>query len=51
MENKEFAKQLELRTKQFAIRIIELLSTLTSSIETKVVRNQMTKSGTSIGAN
>jgi len=51
MENKEFSKQLESRTKQFAIRIIKLSSNLSISIETKFVRNQITKSGTSIGAN
>ena len=51
MENKEFARQLEYRTRQFGISIIKLSSSLPSSIEGKVIRNQMTKSGTSIGAN
>ncbi len=51
MENKEFAKQLEIRTKQFAIRIIKLSATLPSTPEGRVVKNQLTKSGTSIGAN
>ncbi len=51
MENKDFSKELELRTKRFAIRIIKLSATLPSTIEGKVVRNQITKSGTSIGAN
>ena len=51
MENKEFAKILEKRTKDFAISIIKLSSTLPNSYESNVIRNQITKSGTSIGAN
>ena len=51
MENKEFAKRLEIRTKQFAIRIIRLCASLPNSQEGRVIRNQLTKSGTSIGAN
>jgi four helix bundle protein len=51
MENKEFSKQLELRTKKFAISIIELSASLPNTPESKVIKNQITKSGTSIGAN
>ncbi|MBU2952062.1 four helix bundle protein [Tamlana agarivorans] len=51
MNNKEFAKQLEYRTRQFGISIIKLSSVLPNSIEAKVIKNQITKSGTSIGAN
>ena len=51
MENKEFAKQLEKRTKKFAIDIIKLSASLPSTTEGRVIRNQITKSGTSIGAN
>lgn len=51
MDNKEFSKILEKRTKLFAIGIIKLSANLSNSIETKVIRNQITKSGTSIGAN
>jgi four helix bundle protein len=51
MDNKEFGKSLETRTKKFAISIIRLSSTLPQSVEGKVIRNQITKSGTSIGAN
>jgi four helix bundle protein len=51
MENKEFSKKLEVRTKAFAIRIIKLSTTLPNTVEAKIVRNQLTKSGTSIGAN
>jgi four helix bundle protein len=48
---KKFAKSLEERTKQFAIDIIRLSSTLPNSPEGREVRTQMTKSGTSVGAN
>jgi four helix bundle protein len=51
MENKEFGRLLELRTRRFAIAVIRLSSSLPKSEESKVVRNQITKSGTSIGAN
>jgi four helix bundle protein len=51
MDNKEFSKQLEERTKKFAISIIKLSALLPNTPEGKVIRNQITKSGTSIGAN
>jgi four helix bundle protein len=51
MENKEFSRLLENRTKKFAINIIKLSSSLPNTPEGKVIRNQITKSGTSIGAN
>lgn len=51
MDNKEFSKQLELRTKQFAISIIKLSTSLSNMVECNVIKNQITKSGTSIGAN
>ncbi len=51
MENKEFAKQLEIRTKKFALLIIRLSTSLPNSPEAKVIKNQITKSGTSVGAN
>ena len=51
MENKEFSKKLEARTKAFAIRIIKLSATLPNTVEGRIVRNQLTKAGTSIGAN
>lgn len=51
MENKEFSKQLEERTKRFAISVIKLSVQLPGSPEGRVLRNQLTKSGTSIGAN
>ncbi len=51
MKNKEFGKQLENRTKQFAIRIILLSSSISYKPENNIIRIQLTKSGTSIGAN
>ena len=51
MENKEFAKQLEKRTKIFSITIIKLSCSLPNTPESRVIRNQITKSGTSVGAN
>lgn len=51
MENKEFGRKLEARTKAFAIRIIRLSATLPNTVESRIVRDQMAKAGTSIGAN
>ncbi len=51
MNNKEFGKILEKRTKNFAITIIKLSVTLPNIPEYKVIRNQLTKAGTSVGAN
>jgi len=51
MKNKEFAGALEARTPKLAVSIIKLASKLPNTVEGKVVRNQVTKSGTSIGAN
>ena len=51
MNNKEFGKSLEKRTKVLAVKIIQLSASLLESIESRVIRNQLTKSGSSIGAN
>ena len=51
LSNKEFAKELEARTRKFAVSIIKLSGKLPNTIEGKVIRNQITKSGTSVGAN
>ena len=48
---KEFSKELEKRTRRFAVQIIRLSITLPTIPEAKVVRNQLTKCGTSVGAN
>ena len=51
MNNKEFSRQLEERTKKFAIAIIGLSSLLPDTNEGRTVRRQIAKSGTSVGAN
>ncbi len=51
MSLKEFAKDLEKRTRQFAVRIIKISAKLPHTVEGRVVRNQLTKAGTSVGAN
>ena len=51
MVNKEFGKELESRTRKFALRIIRLSTSLPNTPESKVIKYQITKSGTSIGAN
>ena len=51
MERKQFAKDLEKHTRKFAVQIIRLSITLPNSPEGMVVKNQITKAGTSIGAN
>ena len=51
MKNKELGKQLEKRTQKFALSVIKLSSSLPGTPEGKVIRNQVTKSGSSIGAN
>jgi four helix bundle protein len=51
MDNKEFSKELEKRTRKLAVKVIQLSTDLPNTPEGKIVRNQITKSGTSIGAN
>ncbi len=51
MDNKAFAKELEKRTRQFAVSVIRLSARLPKLPEANVVRQQLAKSGTSIGAN
>ena len=51
MKNKDFAKKLEKRTKKFAVKIIRLSAELPNTPEALVIKSQITKAGTSIGAN
>ena len=51
LTNKEFSKNLEKRTLKFGLEIIRLSTSLPNTPEASVIRNQITKSGTSIGAN
>ena len=50
-ERKEFARELEGRTRRFAGMVIKLTSRLPRTVEAAVIRNQLTRSGTSVGAN
>ena len=51
MSRKKFARDLEKRTRRFAVRIIKISVKLPNTPEGRVVRNQLTKAGTSVGAN
>ena len=50
-DNKQFARELEERTRKFAVRVIRLSTKLPNTPEGRAIRTQITKSGTSIGAN
>lgn len=51
MQNRDFAQELEKRTREFAVRIIRLSALTPNTPEGRVIRNQIAKSGTSVGAN
>lgn len=51
MENKVFARNLESRTKKFAISVLKMLNHLPSTPEGRTIRYQLSKSCSSIGAN
>ena len=51
MKKEKFSTDLEKRTRKFAVKIIQLSSKLPRTPEGQVIRNQITKSGTSVGAN
>lgn len=51
MTNREFSEKLEQRTRRFVVSIIKLSAKLPNTPEARVVKNQITKSGTSVGAN
>ena len=51
VKRKEFAKDLEKRTRKFTVKIIRLSASLPNTPEARVIRSQITKSGSSIGAN
>lgn len=46
----ESSRDLKLRTKEFALRVIKLYSTLPKSAEAQVIGKQGLRSGTSVGA-
>jgi len=45
------AEDLKKRTKAFALRILKLAAAIPNTIEGKVVRGQLVRAGTSVGAN
>ena len=51
MDNKEFSRELEKRTRKFAVQIIILSAKLPNTPEARVIRTQITKAGSSVGAN
>lgn len=51
MKNIEFAAELEKRTQEFTIKVLRLSGELPHTPESKVIRYQLSKSGSSIGAN
>lgn len=51
MDRKQLAKELEKLTRLFAVMIIRLSMGLPKYPESMVIRNQITKSGSSVGAN
>ncbi len=51
MDNKEFSRLLEKRTRDFGVRIVRLSASLPNTPEGREIRGQITKSGTSVGAN
>lgn len=50
MMNDESSKDLRVRTKSFALRIIKLFSSLPKTTEAQVMGKQVLRSGTSVGA-
>jgi four helix bundle protein len=51
MDIRDFAKELEKRTLKFAVQIIRLSTSLPNTPEARAVRTQITKCGSSVGAN
>ena len=49
--NDERARDLGVRTKEFALRIIRMYAGLPKSVEAQVLGRQVLRSGTSVGAN
>jgi four helix bundle protein len=50
-EKKAFTSQLELRTKDFSVKVIKTLRFLKQGDEGRIIKNQIFRSATSIGAN
>ncbi|HYG34162.1 MAG TPA: four helix bundle protein [Clostridia bacterium] len=51
MTNMEFAKEMQARTKRFALQIIRLFQQLPKTDEARILGKQILRSGTSVAAN
>jgi len=51
MENIEFRERLKLRLRQFVLDLIKLCQNIPYSVESKVIINQLLRSGSSVYAN
>ncbi len=51
MKGKKELKNLQVRTKEFALQVIRMYSALPKSTEAQVLGKQVLRSGTSVGAN
>ena len=51
MTNLEFAKQMQARTKTFAVRVIRMFQRLPKTDEARILGKQVLRSGTSVAAN
>lgn len=51
MTDKEFGEKLEKRSRQFVVKVVRLSASLPDTPEARVIRYQLTKSASSIGAN
>jgi four helix bundle protein len=50
-DKREFKKQIELRTRQFAVCVFKFIESLEISTSTKIIGYQLGRSASSIGAN
>ncbi|MBI4449532.1 four helix bundle protein [Candidatus Uhrbacteria bacterium] len=51
MKNSEFAAKMQLRTKQYALRVIGLIEAIPKTTVGRVIGHQLIRAATSIGAN
>jgi four helix bundle protein len=51
MNNLEFARQMQARTKTFAVQVVKFFGKLPKTDETRVLGRQLLRSGTSVAAN
>jgi four helix bundle protein len=51
MTNLEFARQMQARTKAFAVRVIRMFQRLPRTDEARILGKQLLRSGTSVAAN